>query len=369
MNPILIPPSFGSEALFFGIRNQFNGTRALGMGGAFTAIADDNTAIFYNPAGLMQLPGGESNWFTKLDVDTDALQMYEEVEKARDENGDTQSIQEISDLLEGNYGKHFAIRTPSLGWLWARPTWGVGVVPTDLSVDVGLHQSVGPLVNLRAINDTTVAFTYNHEFLNFKYGRLSVGATTKLIYRLELNRQISVIDVNNDDIFQVREAKEGLTVDADVGVLWISPWEKYQVKAGLVVRNIGSYGYLAQFDAVGVESGAPGKLFRSFDVGTAVELPEVWKFGHRLALDFRNLGHPNGSLRKSFHLGYEFSGQVASWLRGALRLGLHQGYFTAGWTGEFAIFRLDLATYSDEVGVEGSRIENRRYMATLSFDF
>ena len=31
------------------------GTRALGMGGAFTAIADDGTAIYWNPAGLSQL--------------------------------------------------------------------------------------------------------------------------------------------------------------------------------------------------------------------------------------------------------------------------------------------------------------------------
>ncbi|MCX5750318.1 MAG: hypothetical protein NT099_01400, partial [Candidatus Saganbacteria bacterium] len=29
------------------------GVRALGMGGAFTAVADDPTAVFYNPAGLV----------------------------------------------------------------------------------------------------------------------------------------------------------------------------------------------------------------------------------------------------------------------------------------------------------------------------
>ena len=31
------------------------GARAMGMGGAFTAVADDATATFYNPAGLAQL--------------------------------------------------------------------------------------------------------------------------------------------------------------------------------------------------------------------------------------------------------------------------------------------------------------------------
>ena len=41
--------------------------RAAGMGDAFTAIANDVTAIFYNPAGLTQLTGtdfsfGYTNW-------------------------------------------------------------------------------------------------------------------------------------------------------------------------------------------------------------------------------------------------------------------------------------------------------------------
>lgn len=366
---VLSKAAIAQEALLYGIRNDFNGTRAMGMGGAFTAVADDNTAIFYNPAGLMQLTEGESNWFTKLDTDTDALQLYRDLDDARESGDNSASLQEISDLLESNYGKHYSVRSPSLGWLWARPSWGVAVIPTDISIDAGLHQSVGPQLNLRAVNDTTVAFSFNHQFRRFAYGQLAVGLTAKAIYRLEVNRQVSIIDINEDEIFAAEDAREGFTVDADLGVLWVSPWEEYQLKAGLVLRNIGSYGYLAQFSAFGEESGSPGPLFRTLDAGAAVELPGVWHFKHRFALDFRNMGHPNVNLRKAFHMGYEFNGHITSWLKGAFRFGLHQGYLSAGWTGEFAIFRLDLATFSDEVGVQGSRTENRRYMATLSFDF
>ena len=32
-----------------------NGTKAVGMGGAFAATADDPTAIYFNPAGIVQL--------------------------------------------------------------------------------------------------------------------------------------------------------------------------------------------------------------------------------------------------------------------------------------------------------------------------
>jgi hypothetical protein len=35
------------------------GARAIGMGGAFVAVSDDATAIFWNPAGLTRLPGSQ----------------------------------------------------------------------------------------------------------------------------------------------------------------------------------------------------------------------------------------------------------------------------------------------------------------------
>lgn len=40
-----------------GIRNPFQGAAAIAQGNAFAAQADDPTAVFYNPAGMTQLPG------------------------------------------------------------------------------------------------------------------------------------------------------------------------------------------------------------------------------------------------------------------------------------------------------------------------
>ena len=38
-------------------RIMVKGIRPMGMGGAFTAIADDENAVFYNPAGISQRRG------------------------------------------------------------------------------------------------------------------------------------------------------------------------------------------------------------------------------------------------------------------------------------------------------------------------
>jgi hypothetical protein len=48
---------------FFNKWNPFGaGARAIGMGEAFAAIADDATAVYYNPAGLAQMDHNEVSW-------------------------------------------------------------------------------------------------------------------------------------------------------------------------------------------------------------------------------------------------------------------------------------------------------------------
>lgn len=38
-----------------GLSTSGQGSRAIGMGGAFTGVADDGSSIYYNPAGISQI--------------------------------------------------------------------------------------------------------------------------------------------------------------------------------------------------------------------------------------------------------------------------------------------------------------------------
>ncbi|MBK9608413.1 MAG: outer membrane protein transport protein [Betaproteobacteria bacterium] len=50
-------PLLGGPALAGGLSTPGQGARALGVAGAFTAVADDGSAVYYNPAGISQIDG------------------------------------------------------------------------------------------------------------------------------------------------------------------------------------------------------------------------------------------------------------------------------------------------------------------------
>ncbi len=52
---------YGQESVFFAGNTKGAGVRSLSMGGAFVGIADDNSAIYWNPAGMGQIKRMELN--------------------------------------------------------------------------------------------------------------------------------------------------------------------------------------------------------------------------------------------------------------------------------------------------------------------
>jgi hypothetical protein len=365
---LIYSPEAWSQSLYTGIRNQFESTRALGMGNAFTAVSDDVNGIFYNPAGLSQLKEGQSSWFLKADADPSIAGFFNDIGNASDGPDSTQAI---TDVIQRNYGNHYSVRAPSMGFLWARKNWGLAVIPMDFSLDMGLNRTVGPSISLTAVQDTTVAFSYNWDINKWRnIGSFNVGVTTKLIYRMNVDEVVDVATISlNDQVFDISDAKEGLTLDADVGFLWKGPWQRYNPSAGLVIRNIGDYGYLSNFNLIGEGTGSPERLHRVIDLGYAMDMPDFWIWSWKVAFDMRNMLHPFWTFQKGLHVGAEFLWQVTSWFKGGWRAGLNQGHWTAGFTGQFGIFRLDLASYGEQLGVHDLGIQNRRYMMTMSLDF
>jgi hypothetical protein len=77
------------------------GARALGMGSAFTAIADDSTAAFWNPAGLAKLKRDEASFMhANLTLDRD-YNFFNYAHVLKDKNGDKKAVVALSHMRFG----------------------------------------------------------------------------------------------------------------------------------------------------------------------------------------------------------------------------------------------------------------------------
>ena len=367
-----------TEDLSNNIHHEFVSVRAQGMGGAIAAAADDQTAIFFNPAALARRKVWKINAFFQAGLDQDFLDVYGGLKDADDLSGDDKT-NKIIDEISNNFGKepHVRLTAPSLFWLWEG--WGFAFVPADVTVNLGLDQQIGPSINVTSYVDTTFALSTGRKIRASWAKAMSWGATVKAVHRGFYQDSVTAAQfAQDDDLFNADDADEGLTVDVDLGFLFtprlptegfFSLFRAFRPTFALVGRNLIDYGFTTDFDLISDQTGEPPKLQRRFDVGTKWELPKFWIFKPRFVFDIRDMGHDNWTFIKGQHAGFELDWIAAQWLKGAYRVGLNQGYASAGVTLQFTLFKLDVATWGEEIGTKDNRTENRRWLVNASLDF
>jgi len=249
----------------------------------------------------------------------------------------------------------------------------------DLTLEYQVHNQAAPALNVRAYADTTLAYGYGNDIHGLLPGRLSWGATAKFINRGYANKQVNALDfVADSKSFKKEDLRDGYTVDFDLGVLYtpvvategiMSVFQLAKPTLGAVVRNVADYGFKQSFKIFNkTQVDPPEKLNRVLDLGAKFEYPSFWIFSGRGELDVRDIAHPNFTWRRALHAGLEFDWTVSSWWKGNYRVGVNQGYFTAGVSALLFIFNLDVVTFAEDVGTYNSPKENRIYMAKFNLD-
>ena len=367
------------KALDFTIHQEYTSTRALGMGNAFTAVADDHSAIFYNPAALAFRTDGHFRMFLRGGTDANAKQLFDEIDDL-DSLPEAEQEQAASDLLVSHYGQHFYLRAPTMGAVWVRPNWGIAFIPADLSVDMAVQRNIGATLHLNAYFDSTLAYSFARKLKWLpKTHDLAYGITFKAVHRIYMGRVIFAPDlVENTDVLDKNQAAEGLTGDVDIGTMWKPPVPKkgffkflkyMEPTFAFVGRNLIDYGFKQNFHVVSDLDTEPPHLVRRFDFGSKWQLPHVWVFDPHFTADVRDMAHPNWSLKKGLHFGAEFYWKMFNWWKGHWAAGYNQGYWTLGFGAKLAWFQLDLATFGEEVGSPSAPQESRRYMLEMALDF
>lgn len=371
------------EGIHTRIHHHYQSIRALGMGDAFTAASDDYAAIFYNPAFLARREEFQVNMAMGIagsksfsDFNTDAS------EAGKVTGTEEQKFTAYANLLQKYYGKNFMLRASLFEGAFVRHKYGFALLPADLTIEYKIHNQAAPALNARLFADSTAAFAYGDDIHGVLPGRFSWGTTLKFVNRVYLNKQVNAANLAADSkTFSKEELREGYGIDGDVGFLYTPAipgdgmWSVFKLAKpafSLVGRNLAESGFksnlkLVNKDAESME--APEKNYRVFDVGTKWEYPEVLLFRGRGTMDMRDIGHPNFSVRKGFHLGFEFDWRVTSLWKGAYRIGVNQNYPTLGASAQLLWFNLDVATWGEDVGTYDQPKENRMYAAKFNMVF
>ena len=171
-SPAICADSHAAPYLRMGV-----GARALGMGGAFTAIADDATAAYWNPAGLVKIENIEATFMYAANMAVDRQLNY------------------------FAYAQWLGVGGLGVSWLNA----GMGDMPR--------RNGEGVFQGTDEYADNAIMFSYGMEV-----GSLMLGGTAKVLHQNVMNTTETGFGLDLGGMFNVSD----------------------NVTAGLMIRDIGS---------------------------------------------------------------------------------------------------------------------------------
>jgi hypothetical protein len=216
-------PATAAQSLNTKLSGSYSSLRALGMGNAFTAVADDYSLLYYNPAGLARKPYNEVQvTLVGAGVSSKTLTIMDDIKKASDTPGtDNDKAQAVSDALENYYGQSLGGKLQALEMFWVRKGWGIGLIPIDLTIDMSVNRQLGPALDLNVKGDTSIAFGWGQS-LNRE---VDIGVTAKFLHRVAVEQSVSALELaTNSDVLSEDRFKEGTNLDFDIGFMWTPGW-------------------------------------------------------------------------------------------------------------------------------------------------
>ncbi|MCP4755360.1 MAG: conjugal transfer protein TraF [Proteobacteria bacterium] len=326
--------------------------RALGMGNAFVALANDENALFYNPAGLQSV---QNHIFELVTVNMTAsrqtLDLYDLEESKR--------TAEFGNMV----GNKIYFEMNGGGFNLTAPGWGYSLFGGGV-FDALINNPVVPFFELKAYIQQGIIGGIAWDFLD---ERLNFGVSLKSVTRTGISKTVHIVDFLSDEFSDEldEEFVERNRLSQDIGFVYhYDRIYNLGIRLAYVMKNIG-----------GMDFGGAGVVPMSMDVGLATE-SELLGLDVVVAadyVDFTNNTTRYKSLLRNLKLGAEIGWNkltnghhTLSW-----RVGLNGSYPSFGFSINIPYFplKIDYAEWSEEIGYVAGEIEDKRKSFQLSFNF
>lgn len=364
-----ISPVFAQDPTTREYPYLYKSTRAMGMGGAYTAIGGRVDTLFYNPAGLSNIPkdkGWEVNILNlSAEVSEDTVAFFRNLDDATSVGEGDIELQRVNELLAEFRGKNLHARAAdftSFGRSYDAFAFGVGALGSG-RLDAIPHQGLGPEGILEVNADLTWGAVGGMSFKVLE--SLHAGLAVKSLHRETVIHNFTARELvekqdGMDDFIKDELAKEGNAVGFDAGFIWnLDPESRWRPSMGVSVLNIGDLDFKEA-----------GKIPMTVNAGIAVN-PDLW-FCRSLLVGVDYVDITNNFLQdkdagKRLRYGAEVQFCDFWPIEVAVRAGMYQGYPTFGADLRILTFAFSYALYSEELGAFAGQDRNMRHLLTFNF--
>lgn len=331
--------------------------RARGMGNAFTAAANDEMLLFYNPAALRSV----------------YYNMYEVVGFNITTNENTINLGKSSSGFStiGSLAGKKIYNEVNLGLLsHVNSRFGWSFFSNGL-VDFQVRNPIIPYLETKAYVQTGLAGGMAWSFLDFQ---LDLGLGVKLVQRSGIDTKLHIFD---EAIIEFTEDQKTTKLQKkfaskaafapDAGVIYhFDSYHNMEPKVAFSLQNIG-----------GLDFEGAGKVPMTMNIGVSTE-SEFNGIDMILAADYRDLADSQEMISKgnimterNIKIGVEFGWQKL--FNGhhliSIRAGRNGPYNSVGWSLNLFGFKVDFAKYSEEIGGYAGELEDKRTSLQVSLIF
>ncbi|QSZ42958.1 hypothetical protein GJV85_12850 [Sulfurimonas aquatica] len=357
--------------------------RIMGMGGANVAVGGYSTSVFSNPAGLASIKKEHGFVFDLLglgvSVSEKTTEFIKDMGDVDTSSSNPNATNDMIDVLKKYSGEHFHMGVDNYSAISKNSdlfAWSVGLLAAA-DINYKVHANGGSSFL------ETSSRTYGGVLLgaaksySTDIGRLDVGVGLKFIKQISFEGGLTINDLlASDDIatrLEDKYKKESTGFGGDIGAT-LFPFAESSLHpaVGISILNIGSMGMDDNY----------GRQPMTLNIGMSIspEVPVLESF--TLAVDYVDMLNANkvrfydingnvdadldeSDMKKRLRLGANLGVLDSTYLSLALSGGIYQGAYTAGIDLEFLLFKLNVATYQEEVGTGTASNPDRRYMAKL----